>query len=131
MFCYYLLRIRHFSKTSVVLGAFQITDLRWNERNFCITLRAQSPFYLCVFLYKTKGEVVAMKGVGRLISRALHHRQTCQFFIPSQLISRRLIFSSSRTSSLLAVGNSSSGVSSNLESSTSYLLPFKWTPFRG
>ncbi|XVF41327.1 hypothetical protein PTKIN_Ptkin01aG0271600 [Pterospermum kingtungense] len=72
-----------------------------------------------------------MKGVGRLITRALHHRQTCQSLFPSHLISRRLIFSSSRTTSLLVVGNSSSGLSSNPESLTSSLLPFKWIHFRG
>ncbi|KAE8713859.1 NifU-like protein 5 [Hibiscus syriacus] len=66
-----------------------------------------------------------MKGVGRLISRALPHRQTCRSTSPSQLISRRLIFSSSRTPSFLRVGNSSSILSSNSELSAS-LLPLEW-----
>ncbi|XVE99069.1 hypothetical protein REPUB_Repub03eG0165100 [Reevesia pubescens] len=64
-----------------------------------------------------------MKGVGRLITRALHHRQTCQSLFPSHLICRRLMFSSSRTPSLLVVGNPS-----NFESS---LHPLNWTHFRG
>ncbi|XWS75333.1 hypothetical protein CRYUN_Cryun01aG0077400 [Craigia yunnanensis] len=74
---------------------------------------------------------MAMKGVGRLIMRALPYRQTCQSLFPSHLISRRLIFSSSRTPSLLVVGNPSSVLSSNFESLTSSLLPLKWTHFRG
>ncbi|KAK8643292.1 hypothetical protein V6N13_012595 [Hibiscus sabdariffa] len=71
-----------------------------------------------------------MKGVGRLISRALPHRRTCRSTSPSQLVSRRLIFSSSRTPSFLGVGNSSSVLSSISESSAS-LLPLKWTHFGG
>ncbi|KAK8579739.1 hypothetical protein V6N12_070049 [Hibiscus sabdariffa] len=71
-----------------------------------------------------------MKAFGRLIIRALPHRQTCRSIFSSQLISRRLIFSSSRTPSFLDVGNSSSVLSSNSESSTS-LFPPKWTHFRG
>ncbi|KAK8552717.1 hypothetical protein V6N13_121103 [Hibiscus sabdariffa] len=71
-----------------------------------------------------------MKGVGRLISRALPHRRTCRSTSPSQLIYRRLIFSSSRTPSFLGVGNSSSVLSSISESSAS-LLPLKWTHFGG
>ena len=72
-----------------------------------------------------------MKGVGRLIRRALPYRQTCQSLFPSQLNPRRLIFFSSRTPSLLVVGNPSSFLSSNFESLTSSLLPLKWTHFRG
>ncbi|KAE8721558.1 NFU1 iron-sulfur cluster scaffold-like protein [Hibiscus syriacus] len=70
-----------------------------------------------------------MKGVARLIGRALPHRQTCRSTSPSQLISRRLIFSSSRAPSFLGVGNSSAVLSSNFESSAS-LLPLEWTHFR-
>ncbi|XVF24639.1 hypothetical protein REPUB_Repub13aG0144400 [Reevesia pubescens] len=69
-----------------------------------------------------------MKGVGILIRRALHHRHTSQSLFLSHLISRRFIFSSSRTPSLLVVGNPSSVLSSNFETS---LLPFKWAYFRG
>ncbi|KAL4279763.1 hypothetical protein GQ457_03G028220 [Hibiscus cannabinus] len=54
-----------------------------------------------------------MKGVGRLIIRALSHRQTCRSIFSSQLVSRRLIFSSSRTPSFLDIGNSSSVLSSH------------------
>ncbi|XP_012447475.1 nifU-like protein 4, mitochondrial [Gossypium raimondii] len=71
-----------------------------------------------------------MKGVGRLISRALSHRQTCRSVAPSELISRRLMFSSSRTPSLLAVGNPSSVLASNSEFLAS-LPSLKWNHFIG
>ncbi|XP_038994644.1 nifU-like protein 4, mitochondrial isoform X2 [Hibiscus syriacus] len=54
-----------------------------------------------------------MKGVGRLIRRALPNRQTCRSVLFSPLISRRLIFFSSRTPSFLGVGYSSSVLSPN------------------
>ncbi|EOY19154.1 NFU domain protein 4 isoform 1 [Theobroma cacao] len=74
-----------------------------------------------------------MRGVGRLVRRSLDHCRTCGgSLFPSHLVSRRLLFSSSRTSSWLVIGSQSSILSSNSETlPSSSLLPRKGTPFTG